>query len=131
MNEEQWEYCSLHLDSYKKHTQGLFEAKSVGYSYDCWTVYYGPTGALRQTLATIDNVLSFDPFAKALGLLGSNGWELVSVQHGNLETAAFSSRSTSEDLRYFHETLCWMNKIAYFKRKVLPGRAVTEPQLAL
>jgi len=83
---------------------------------------------LWQDLADKDKLLPYDPFAKAMGLLGGVGWELVSVQDGKV---AISQSGESARFAERWETLSWRNKVAYFKRRVVAGRAVDEPKLVL
>ena len=83
MPEQQWEYCELGLVEWKKHGKGLLGGGKEGWSYDCYIRYYNPAGGIYYQLADIDKLISFNPFDEVLSLLGSNGWELVSVQFGN------------------------------------------------
>ena len=117
MAEQQWEYCELVLGSWRE------DKKRKGWCYDCYIRYYSPTGGrILRELATLESTVPYNPFAQAMALLGAAGWELVSVQHGN----------TSGGPHWCGEyTLVWDNRVAYFKRPVLSGRAVDEPKLAL
>jgi hypothetical protein len=116
MAEQQWEYCELGLGVLRK------DKKKKAWVYDCYIRYYSPTGqAIHRKLATLDNALPCNPFAKAMGLLGGAGWELVSVQHGNKSTGGYLDEYA----------LIGDNRVAYFKRPAIAGRAVDEPELTL
>lgn len=125
MSEQKWEYCELGLDGSKQHKPGVFGGKE-GWSYDCHIRYYATSGSTFLQLATPDDVLPFNPFVKAMSLLGSYGWELVSVQHGNVETHTAGWPTKEVDGH-----IVWSRKVAYFKRPMVTGRAVDEPKLAL
>jgi hypothetical protein len=125
MSIEQWEHCVLAIEGSKKHSKGLLGGGSEGWSYDCSIWYYGPAGDVTKvTLASISDVISYNPFDKAMALLGGAGWEIVSVQHG---TALYTTGMGS----YMGGKLHWDNIIAYFKRPVIAGRTVDQPKLNL
>jgi hypothetical protein len=123
MPEQQWEYCEIGLVEWKKHEKGLLGGGKEGWSYNCYIRYYNSSGGIYYKLADTDKLISFNPFDKALSLLGSNGWELVSVQFGNRN----ESGSEYHDSGYIR----WDNRVAYLKRPILPGRSVDEPKLVL
>ncbi len=117
MPEQAWEYCELCLRGREEHKRGR---DLLGISYNCWIDFMGPDGNVkRYILAEVgrDRILPFNPWRKALGLLGGMGWEVVSVQHGN------RGRGQSD-------TLAWHNRVAHLKRVVVPGRAVDEPYIS-
>jgi hypothetical protein len=123
---QKWEYCELGLSNSKKHGGGLFGGPER-WSYDCWANFCGPDGHIKHyQLADIELPLPFNPWRKALALLGAAGWELVSVQLGNL---AMSLGHLGHEYKW--DTLSWSNKIAYLKRPVMSGRPVDEPLLSL
>jgi len=114
MNEQQWEFCYLRLYSYE-------EIKGKGRKYDldiyCMNAETEINNILSEKESKNAKVWIYNPFRRAIGLLGSSGWELVSVQH-----AEFSATSS------------WLNDrniAAYFKRPVKQGRRVDEPKLVL
>jgi hypothetical protein len=73
----EWEYCELTLSQWKKHSKGPFGGKE-GWGYDCDIYYYSPTGdVIGRIISRIDRILPFNPFKKAMALLGAKGWELV------------------------------------------------------
>ena len=114
MGEVQWEYCELVLGVWKYHR------KQKMWSYNCWIWYIGSTGeTIFRQLAEKGHPLPFNPWRKALALLGAAGWELVSVQHG-LGGSAYLPYGLSPE-----------NRVAYLKRRVKPGRRVDEPELIL
>ena len=125
MSVQQWEYCELGLGDFKKHGGGLFGGKER-WSYDCWLVFCGPDGQTHHhKLADKEGEpLDFDPWRKALAFLGGAGWELMSVQLGNLAFSLGGILRTD----YVWNTLSWSNKIAYLKRPVIAERAVDEPK---
>lgn len=126
MTQIQWEYCALYLTSMKEHKSLL--KGHTGWGYDCSIFYYSPSGeVIHQQISSPETSLDFNPFNKALAFLGGFGWELVNVQHGQL---AFSLGGyASSDYRW--DTLSPNNRIAYFKRPVIAGRAVNEPRLSI
>lgn len=119
--ERRWEYCELGLGSSREHKPGIFGGKQ-GRSYDCYIRYHTPEEPIFQMLAQLDEPIPYNPFSKAIGLLGLAGWELVSVQHGN----SYGGQSSRNE-----DAILWNNQIAYFKRPVIPGRAINEPKLDL
>ena len=123
MSEQQWEYCELGLAECKKHGKGLLGGGKEGRSYDCYIRYYGPDGGIYHVLADIDKIMPFNPFDKALYLLGKSEWELVSIQFGN--------RVESGSIHYDTGHIRWDNRVAFLKRPVRAGRKVEEPKLAL
>jgi hypothetical protein len=110
--EAKWEYCELWLDGVAAHDTAA--RGQVSYSYECYIVYSGHDGTGKtQIVSELGRVLPYHPWRRALGLLGGAGWELVSVQHstpGNLRT---------------------QNKVAFFKRRVKPGRKLDEPKFMI
>jgi hypothetical protein len=110
--EQLWEYCELHLYDSQRRDGAWFYSLAIR--------YHSEHGRLR-VLSTMDRQDSHgwavNPWAKAMGLLGQAGWELVSVQHGNLEAE--------------HKALLRNEAVAYFKRPVQPGRGIDEPALVL
>ena len=130
MTDDKWEYCILNLLDHKalSKKKGLLSTETVGYGYNCTVVYVDASGiSMLQRLSDLETPSEFNPFVRAMGLLGGFGWELVSVQYGNL---AFSFGGFSKE-EYRWDTLSQGNRVAYFKRRVLSGRAVNEPKLEL
>ena len=133
MTEQKWEFCELRLFSLQqiKINKGPLKGQYESY-YNCVVVYYSPSGdAVSKQLPELlpENQIrptKFNPFSKAMGLLGAAGWELVSVQHGNRYSHGGGQVSTVEE-----NGLVWTNKSAYFKRPILPGRAVDGPKLVI
>ena len=112
LEEKQWEYCMLAIKEWKRSKVGGRE----GWTHDCWVVYQGPAYTKIHQLSELDKeIFDFNPFSRAMGLLGAAGWELITMQHGY---------GPDNSLRLD-------NKIAYFKRPVVEGRAVEEPPLVL
>ncbi len=129
MAHQQWEYCQLVLAKWEKHdkSKGFLKGTEDAWSYSCNIRYLSPTGEeifLELARLGFAETLPFNPFSRAMGLLGAAGWELASVQHGTLVAT-----STVTDFHW--ETLSWGNRVAYFKRPVETGRAVNEPKLVL
>ena len=115
MAEQQWEYCELFLGKLEE------KKKKKGFMCDCYIRYYSLTGQeIYQQLATLEDFTPYNPFTKAMGLLGGAGWELVSVQYGN-----------KSGLEINEDALIRSNQAAYFKRPVVAERAVDEPKLSL
>ena len=128
MEEQRWEYCELGLVEWttkeKKSRANVFAPlqKETTRAYECYLRYYIPVGGeIRRSLGELGTPLQLNPFVEAMGLLGSNGWELVSVQHGN--------RYGGGPMPGFDNGIMWDNRVAYFKRPIVPGRAVDEPKL--
>ncbi len=105
-----WEYCELWL------VEAEWNHKKQQWSYDCSIRYHTVDGAAPRQLALPDQPLTINPFAKAMALLGAAGWEMVSAQHGN---------TANGDIYW------WKSRVAYFKRPVVAGRAITEPELVI
>jgi hypothetical protein len=125
MPEQQWEYCQLSSSESKGHAKGLFGGGKEGASYSCSVNFFSPNGGIFYKLSDIETIMAFNPFEKALSLLGINGWELVSIQFGNyIDPNATVTYNRSGVIR-------WDNKVAYLKRPVLQGRKVDEPKLVL
>jgi hypothetical protein len=116
----QWEYCELLLSDQERHKAGMFGG-SEGWSFECAVYFYGDTGRIKfQQLAELKQAIAFNPFKKAMAVLGLRGWELVSVQQASFGARARSDGSVSYDQR-----------VAYFKRPVVAGRSESEPELVL
>lgn len=119
-----WESCELALTGRKKHTvtKGIiFTSEETAWSYECYIRYFSSTGqVIFRWLAKIDQTLGYNPFNRAMGLPGGYGWELVSVQLGN-------DPRIDEDQT--NEALILYNRVAFFKRPVVAGRAVDQPAL--
>src|SRR3990170_1660947 len=114
MTEQKWEFCELVLWASKKDTEvdktakGLIKPKQAVWSYDCYIRYYSPLGdVIYCTLGKLGKTMPYDPFAKSMAELGSSGWELVTVHHGNMQP-----NYPANELGYFR----WDNKVAYLKR---------------
>jgi hypothetical protein len=125
--EQQWEYCQLILSSW------YYDANERKWFYNVGIRYFGAQGGY-YTLAEYDTVepyktikkykgWSYNPWQYAIGLLGTGGWEMVSVQHGNFERNIGSGGGGKGIVQ--DET------VAYFKRPIQPGRRVDEPKLVL
>jgi hypothetical protein len=132
MSETQWEYCRLQISGAKEHKKGAFlglGGESQGYGYNCFIVYYSPSGeSIIEKLTANTEPTDWKPFSTAMGFLGASEWELVNVQHGNLAATATGEVAS----RIFHwDILSWDCVVAYFKRSVLPNRAVNEPKFVL
>ena len=125
MVEQQWEYCWLVIRGAEKHKRGK-RGGEEGWSYNCEITYLGLSG-LRDKhhvkLTQLDgHILNFNPFLRAITLLGAAGWELVSVQHGldAIGRAYYYAQEYALHSAYAY---------AYFKRPVEPGRDVDEPSI--
>lgn len=118
---QQWDYCQLRLiGSKREQTGGVLTKKQEFWSYNCDVRYYCPDGdTIFHNLADYDKPLPFNPFNKAMGLLGAAGWELVSIQHGPYTGIGGGLG------------IIWDNCVAYFKRPSIPGRAVNDPKLSI
>ena len=116
----QWEYCELLLSDQERHTAGIFGG-SEGWSFECAVYFYQDSGRIKyQQLAEMKQAMAFNPFKKAMAILGLRGWELVSVQQASFGTRTRSDGSASYDQR-----------VAYFKRPMIAGRSESEPELVL
>jgi hypothetical protein len=122
---QQWEYCELRLYSSKSHPPKSRREKQQ-WSYQCSLRYYTPQGEmLRVRLTTLDEPVDFHPFGRAFGLLGARGWELVSAQYGSSVGPDPETPGSVREGGYIR----WDNRVALFKRPVVEGRAVDEPNL--
>ena len=114
---QQWEYCRLYVWELKSH-------KEKGYSCNLSIAYLGSSGEKVERLAEIDKqFFPSNPFEKTFGLLGSAGWELVSVHYG---LSNHLNGGLSIGFR-----LNTGNAIAFFKRSVESDRMVDEPRLKI
>jgi hypothetical protein len=122
---QQWEYCQLVLHGVKEHKRDRRSSKD-GWSFNCYMVYLGlaAEGMVRfVTLTELDKqILSFNPFLRAILLLGAAEWELVSVHHGLRLT---QGRYGLVEAFAPHSDYA----VAYFKRVVEPDRDVTDPSI--
>jgi hypothetical protein len=114
-----WEYCCLWLDGDEKAGDGR--------RYDLFILYLGAT-LRRVELAGRGRggrVWDYNPFYGAIAQLGQDGWELVTVQHGDSShTPMLTELQMAGGLRDYH-------MVAYFKRPAQSGRDVDEPPLEL
>jgi hypothetical protein len=123
MEGQQWEYCRLWIYGSQGVSKGLFGSDPNLYGYAC-DILYVSTGSSKgdsYALARLDKPLNFNPFLRAIGLLGAAGWELVSIQHG-------TNNSIGGE---YEGSIIWDKCIAYFKRPSIPGRPVSEPKLSI
>lgn len=117
--EEQWEYCQLILGEWR------YDKGKKAWYYDLSIRYFGPRHAFRtlsESQGKGAKPWPYNPWEMALGLLGLGGWEMVTIQHGL--HVVVGAGVTSGSLR-------WDNSSAYFKRPVLAGRRIDEPELQL
>lgn len=114
MTEDRWEYCLLTL----WHT---FQRGPDWYSNITVQFLGAQGGHWPLSLTTQEDrdakPWPFNPWGLAVAKLGEGGWELVTVQHANNRGAMDSSLSM----------VSHANATAYFKRRQLDGRLVTEP----
>jgi hypothetical protein len=108
MEEKSWEYCELRLDNILERGGMLLPGEGTG--YDCSIRYYTLDGHLYTELSNADKGISYNPFSRAMAILGANGWELVSIHIGDYDDS-------------------WGHKVAFLKRLIISGRKVNEPVL--
>lgn len=114
---QKWEYCRLYL-------WGLENQKGKGYRCTLIISYLGAGGEKSERLSEFDkNYFPFNPFEKAFGILGSMGWELVSVEHG-----LSNHLNGGVPIGFVINT---SQAIAFFKRHSESGQAVDEPRLKI
>lgn len=111
MTEQQWEFCSLIWDETQDHLAIRYFAGGKGYVL------------LSEAAKKARNY--YNPFNKVMSLLGSFGWELVSVQHAHSYHAG--EKPIDEEKPRLLEDNC----IAYFKRPIKRGREIDEPKIIL
>jgi hypothetical protein len=70
---------------------------------------------VERQITTMEQSFPYDPWLKAIGLLGGSGWELVTV----------TIRSDPER----HQSLLLDDQSAYFKRPVITGRPIDDVEL--
>jgi hypothetical protein len=97
---KKWEYCVLR-------DYGENYDKKKGTTSDTTIVYTGNQVKSYKLSVKYDDYFPKSPWYGAIGLLGSAGWEMVTV--------------VDDDITRF----------AYFKRPAIEGRAVDEPALTL
>jgi hypothetical protein len=110
-----WEYCQLILDGSKY----VEMASPIGgvWSYGCEITFITPTDSVCYPLTTLEMVIPFNPFHKMMAILGLHGWELISIQHGNVETTEGSIRRTGDIAPVYVDGHFVSNRaVAYFKR---------------
>lgn len=119
-----WEYCQIYSDAFRKSEQKFVGGiRLLDPQYTLKITYIATTGEVNEeTLVKEESGFTQNPFHIALGLLAGAGWELMSVQHGNLEGGTF---------QYLHDVLIPENAIAWLKRPALPGRPVNSPEISL
>jgi hypothetical protein len=114
MVELQWEYCTLSLMELKFKKNLIYCDLSVS--------YLGVSNEFHFLLSVMNIKIeslkpkgwSYNPWNRAISLLGVGGWELVNIQHGSAPSVINMS-----------------NAVAYFKRPIQPGRRVDEPKIEL
>lgn len=108
---QQWEFCKLVLNGIKVHKPKIL--REGGCTYNCYIIYMGQPEVEFLQLANIEDkdFMNFNPFYRAMRLLGEAEWELISVQHGsNMGGCVLDD-----------------NVIAFFKRLCRDNRAAHEP----
>lgn len=111
---QQWEYCILYMFGKTLKKSGWYcdlELSYCGYSANSLS--------LSSMRGKNSKPWRYDPWDMAICLLGENGWELISIQHGAIN--AWNIKSL----------ISLFNAYAYFKRPVIPGRSIYEPKLEL
>lgn len=125
MSKQQWEYCVVRLLAAV--VRNVAADGSTEISYECNLQYIGSDGtSSSRKLAGLERRLQYNPFEKALGVLGGAGWELVSVQHGIIP---FGDAQKIDGVPIGGTVRAADNAIAYLKRSVMAGQAVDEPKL--
>ena len=138
---QQWEYCAL-VRQYPATTADTPDITTITteeeadalilrllHQYDCFVTYFTVDDPGTHVVALArhrDPPGAFDPFTKAMALLGAAGWELVTILDGEPRSAALrfpSSPSLRQELP--------RSRTACFKRPVQEGRAVDESISAL
>jgi len=116
-----WEYCLLALREAQYH-------EGKGWTCDCWIDYYGPNGYEQREVGKLGQFFGSHPFREAMCALARDGWELVSVQHGNyahtlslpipkLRLFGQSDEGEEDEPAYQKPALlCRDSVMAYFKR---------------
>lgn len=107
-----WEYCQLFLYGTEKRYEEWYYGLGIRYC-----------GADYVTLSILegDDARSweFNPWFKAIGLLGLGGWEMVSMEHPTYHVEGHPGHIN------FREAT------AFFKRPVESGRRIDQPELLL
>lgn len=118
MAEIQWEYCGVYLDE--------IEGEPPNPSYNCQVWYFASAyETIEHQFTKLGSPVSFSPLMAAIRLLGEGGWELVSIQHATYQKPLDPQNASKG---------WWISSfvgqaMAYFKRPILPGRAINEPLL--
>ena len=146
MESNVWEYCKLvvtyhewltpmfrsdlSLKEREKLVEKAYKNKQPGYK--CGIHYLCQSAEFFHQPLTFQTPITDDPFDLALGLLGGSGWELVSLQHGNLVITVEGTPGSFaiQEKKEYKNTLT-ENRVAYLKRPVKDGRAVNEPIINL
>jgi hypothetical protein len=128
-----WEHCQLVLigatmPQPRTATLGAAPIPAETH-YHVEVVYMGPEGAyVERQLADFEQTLAYNPFYRVIGLLGGAGWELVSV--GMDQHYAWDDAFGRVVVPY-QAGLRPISRSAYFKRQVVTGSPVDDPQLML
>ncbi len=111
-SEQQWEYCQLMLND--------STVKNGRWYYDVTISYFGESGVKYRNISNIEGMDArpwpYNPYDCACSLLGTAGWELVSVEHSEI-TGEIANASRPDHV------------VAYFQRPRAKDRDVDEPKL--
>ena len=111
MQVDRWEYCELMLFK-------LQQARG-GQECELGIRYFGVRSRmLSQIKGPLARSWDYNPWEKALALLGEAGWELVAVQHANSASDMGGGGVIDHN-----------NAVAYFKRPSDRERKIDEPEL--
>ena len=118
---QEWEYCALYLDflTWVEHEK----IGKKGWLCDCHISYIG-NNVYRETISISEEreenkefyfLWSINTWEQSIGILGTMGWELVSIQYG-LPSPPYVENKAA---------------VAFFKRTKVKDKPVNEPKLML
>jgi hypothetical protein len=118
----EWEFCAL-----VSHAVERIEDQP---GWLCRVSYFTREGVVTRQLREPHALEPTDAFERAMAQLGTGGWELVSLDH---ELVRINAAVDSERLLATVHTGYGFAPfgVAYFKRRVEPGRAIDEPAIVI
>jgi hypothetical protein len=117
-----WEYCAL--------VSHAAEADGKPGEWLCRVSWFTPGGVVTEQLRDAAAAFPTDAFERAMAQLGAGGWELVSLHH---ELVSLNTQVGGERyLASVHTGYAFSPfGVAYFKRPIQEGRAISEPGIQL
>ena len=126
---QQWEFCELKTGEWREIKVKGPRCSEKAWGCNCTISYYSPTmpdGMIIHWLAKNDQPLPYkSPMPKAMALLGTVGWDLVSIH----PHSSYSDTLWLENLPENYRRSVIIR--AFFKRPIIDGQPVDEPKIVL